>query len=61
MEKSGESFRWDETLYEAVDVETTVAEFKALLKAGTEKVYWEGHLLGVIRRHRKSRQRQVPG
>jgi phosphosulfolactate synthase len=37
----------DETRFteDTVDVETTVAEFKALLKAGTEKVYWEGHLL----------------
>lgn len=30
---------------DTVDVETTVAEFKALLGGGAEKVYWEGHLL----------------
>ena len=37
----------DETRFteDTVDVETTVAEFKALLAAGVEKVYWEGHLL----------------
>lgn len=30
---------------DTIDVETTIAEFEALLKAGAEKVYWEGHLL----------------
>ena len=37
----------DETRFteDTIDVETTVAEFKALLAAGVEKVYWEGHLL----------------
>lgn len=30
---------------DTIDVEITVAEFKALLEAGAEKVYWEGHLL----------------
>jgi phosphosulfolactate synthase len=37
----------DETRFteDTVDVETTVAELKALLAAGAEKVYWEGHLL----------------
>lgn len=30
---------------DTVDVETTVAEFKALLGGGADKVYWEGHLL----------------
>lgn len=37
----------DETRFteDTIDVETTVAEFEALLEAGAEKVYWEGHLL----------------
>jgi phosphosulfolactate synthase len=30
---------------DTIDIETTIAEFEALLKAGAEKVYWEGHLL----------------
>lgn len=30
---------------DTLDVETTVHEFKTLLEAGAEKVYWEGHLL----------------
>lgn len=33
---------------DTVDIETTVAEFKALLGAGAEKVYWEGHLLRKV-------------
>ncbi len=37
----------DETRFteDTIDVETTVAEFQALIGAGAEKVYWEGHLL----------------
>lgn len=37
----------DETRFteDTIDIETTVAEFKTLLEAGAEKVYWEGHLL----------------
>jgi phosphosulfolactate synthase len=30
---------------DTIDVETTVAEFRTLIEAGAEKVYWEGHLL----------------
>jgi len=30
---------------EEIDEEATVREFKALLEAGAERVYWEGHLL----------------
>jgi phosphosulfolactate synthase len=30
---------------EEVDEEATIREFKALLDAGAERVYWEGHLL----------------
>lgn len=37
----------DETRFteDTIDVEMTIAEFKALIEAGAEKVYWEGHLL----------------
>lgn len=30
---------------DTLDIETTVAEFKGLLDAGADYVYWEGHLL----------------
>jgi phosphosulfolactate synthase len=33
---------------DTLDVEVTVAEFKALLAAGAWKVYWEGHLLREV-------------
>ena len=33
---------------DTVDIDITVAEFKALLGAGAEKVYWEGHLLRKV-------------
>jgi phosphosulfolactate synthase len=33
---------------DVIDVERTVAEFDALLSAGAEYVYWEGHLLRKV-------------
>jgi phosphosulfolactate synthase (CoM biosynthesis protein A) len=40
----------DETRLSAdtLDIDVTVAEFKALLDAGAWKVYWEGHLLREV-------------
>lgn len=34
--------------HRTLDVETTVAEFEALLNAGARHVYWEGHLLRAV-------------
>src|SRR5690606_22324224 len=43
-------FAGDETRIaeDEIDVEVTIAEMEALLEAGAEKVYWEGHLLRKV-------------
>lgn len=33
---------------DTIDIDITVAEFKSLLGAGADKVYWEGHLLRKV-------------